>query len=168
MDNTLRAGQTWPTFAREILRRRDSLTLGETVGLALREHRRRLGLSQRAYAAVRGLTKAMVARLECHAELFRIADLERVLEGTGYRLVLMHRPDGHDEAEALRPVEPGQWDRAELVARVRGGSRRFPGHRDTRQVSNPPPWWWQRESTVASSVPPNWYCPLGEDEVRPA
>ena len=40
--------RSWPTFAAEVLRARESLQLADEVGLALRADRQRLGLSQRA------------------------------------------------------------------------------------------------------------------------
>ena len=48
---------TFPTFARELLAARASLTLIDEIGLALRAHRRSLGLSQRAYALKRGYAR---------------------------------------------------------------------------------------------------------------
>ena len=58
-----------------------------------------------------------------------------------------------------QPVHPAFWPRAELLARVRGGGRRFAAHHVTEQVSCPPPWWWYAESSRAGTVPPDWYAP---------
>ena len=58
-----------------------------------------------------------------------------------------------------QPVHPAFWPRAELVARVRGGGRRFPAHHVTEQVFSGPPWWWYAESSRVETVPPHWYAP---------
>ena len=66
------------------------------------------------------------------------------------------------EAEAAvtpTPVHPTFWPRAELLARVRGGRRRFPAHHVIEQVSYPPNWWWFAESSRAGAVEPDWYAP---------
>jgi hypothetical protein len=57
------------------------------------------------------------------------------------------------------PVHPAFWPRAELIARVRGGSRRFPAHHVTEQMGEGPPWWWYAESSRAGTVAPDWYAP---------
>ena len=62
-------------------------------------------------------------------------------------------------APAPQPVHPAFWPRAELIARVRGGGRRFPAHHVTEQVDVAPPWWWYAESSRAGTVAPNWYAP---------
>lgn len=198
-----RTGRTWPTFAAELLRARAGLRLGDEVGLAIRADRSRLGLSQRAYAAERGLTEATVVRLESAAASMKLGDVVSALSGTAFMLCLCHRPpDGQHDAGALAvdgappgtratttggdedrdgpairstplagpegppdppdvpvPVHPAFWPRAELVARVRGGRRRFPAHHVTEQVSYPPNWWWYSESTRAGTVPPDWHAP---------
>lgn len=74
------------------------------------------------------------------------------------------RPRGADTAgigptTAPTPVSPCFWPRSELVARVRDGSRRFPAHHHTAQVSRPPLWWWYSEATWAYAKEPNWYAP---------
>jgi hypothetical protein len=60
---------------------------------------------------------------------------------------------------APQPVHPAFWPRAELIARVRGGGRRFPAHHVTEQVGWGPPWWWYAESSQVGTVPPDWYAP---------
>ncbi len=69
------------------------------------------------------------------------------------------RPTVPTEPPTPHPVHPAYWPRAELVARVRGGSRRFPAHHVTEQVGEAPPWWWYAESSRAGSVSPDWYAP---------
>ena len=63
------------------------------------------------------------------------------------------------EHPSPHPVHPAFWPRAELIARVRGGGRRFAAHHVTEQVSYPPPWWWYAESSRAGTIPPDWYAP---------
>jgi hypothetical protein len=133
------------------------LTVADTVGLALRDHRRRLGLSQRAYAAMRGWSASHVARLETGAGRFALGDVVEALDGTGFSLALVRRREG--EAGAGEVVDPGSWSETELVARVRHGSRRFPAHHDTHAVVNPPSWWWHREFFRGLGPEPQWYAP---------
>ena len=178
---------TRPTFSRELLEARAALTLGDAVGLALRAHRRVVGLSQRAYAASRGWSPARVARLEARAGSVRLDDVLAALAPTGFTLVLVREvvddppTPTHPGAAAvsctaetaagtviwiddpvsgatrpLRPVGPGDWDAAELVARVRGGWRRFPAHLLARRTSVSPTWWYYAESTRADAVAPEW------------
>jgi hypothetical protein len=158
---------TYPTFAQELLAARAALTLPDEVGLAVRADRRRLRLSQRAYARRRGWPLSRVARLEAAAGGMKLGEVATALEGTPFVLALCRRPDGSgppddasDGAAALPvPVTPPDWDRTELIARVRGDRRRFPAHHDTEQTDYPPTWWWYAESTRAGTVAPHWYAP---------
>ncbi|MBM6404820.1 hypothetical protein JQN72_11255 [Phycicoccus sp. CSK15P-2] len=172
----------YPTFAKELLAARASLTLADEVGLALRAHRRRLRLSQRAYARLRGYSRATLGRLESSAGGHRLDDLVHALQGTGFALYLGREPsDPQADGAALSEkqqvnvpvavlraepllggppaVAPEEWPRTELIARVRGGSRRFPGHLETTQVTNPPDWWWMHEFFDGPSEAPCWYSP---------
>ncbi len=152
-------GPGWPTFARELLDARARLTLADHVGLALRAHRRELLLSQRAYARARGISKSLIGKLEAHAEQVTLGTLVVALEATPYRLVLTRHPSADGEGAHVIPVAPEDWERTELLARVRGERRRFPAHGEVRQVSTPPRWWWERESTSARSHAPHWFGP---------
>ncbi|WP_030526793.1 helix-turn-helix domain-containing protein [Phycicoccus jejuensis] len=159
---------TYPTFARELLAARAALTVPHEVGLALRAHRRTLGLGQRAYARRRGWSASHVARLETRAGDLRLTDVVAALGPTGYCLALCHRgaapdpepdPDTPAPPAALPvPVSPTHWPRTELLALVRDGSRRFPAHHDTTQVTYPPNWWWQTEATRIGTQRPTWYA----------
>lgn len=133
------------------------LTVADTVGLALRDHRRRLGLSQRGYAAMRGWSASRVARLETGAGRFALGDVLEALDGTGFDLALVRRRGGDTSAPEV--VDPGSWSETELVARVRDGSRRFPAHHETHAVVNPPSWWWHREFFRGLGPEPEWYAP---------
>lgn len=165
--------RTFPTFARELLRARERLGLAESVGLALREERRALGMSQRSYAGQRGWSQTHLARLESAAGRLRLDDVVAALESTPFVMTLCRRPgDGSTPPAGTAgggalpvpvAVPPDAWPRPELIARVRGGSRRFPGHRRARQVDYPPLWWWNNEATWAVAEPPYWYAPVTAD-----
>lgn len=133
------------------------LTVASSVGLALRDHRRRLGLSQRAYAAVRRRAPSIIARLETSAGRFQLDDVVDALEGTGFALALVRRQEHQSGAATI--VDPATWPMTELIARVRDGSRRFPAHHETEAVINPPNWWWHREYFVGWGPEPEWYAP---------
>ena len=143
--------------AADIDRAADSLTIADSVGLALRDHRRRLRLSQRAYAAMRGWSASHIARLETGAGRYALDDLVQALEGTGFGLALVRQGEGDSSAAEI--VTPASWPETELVARVRDGSRRFPAHHETRAVTNPPNWWWHREFFHGVGPEPRWYAP---------
>ena len=166
---------------------RDRLTLPDEIGLALRSHRRHVGLSQRAYASWRGLSRSMLARLEAGESSMPLSAVLEALEGTGFALfvgfaddpatpppvdsiaVAIPPPRPRAEGEAprsWRPIPPEVWRGTELVARVRGGSRRFPAHRLTMHVVNPPTWWWIHEFFTDPSNPPQWYAPVLEPRPR--
>ncbi len=161
----------YPTFARELNAARAGLTVPREVGLAVRAHRRRLRLGQRGYARRRGWSSSHVARLEARAGVLKLSDVLTALEPTDYCLALCHRPgtttpdpEAPAPAGALPvPVAATHWPRDELVALVRDGSRRFPAHHDTGQVTYPPTWWWYAESTRAGSVRPHWYARPPDD-----
>ena len=134
-----------PTFARELLEARAGLGVEDHVGLALRAVRHRLGMSQRRYAAHRGLSATHLARLEAVAGGLRLRDVVAALEGTGYALTLCRTqeepgPAGPSPAAPALPVPvpAEEWPRTELLARVRDGSPRFPAHQVTEQTSYGP------------------------------
>jgi transcriptional regulator with XRE-family HTH domain len=164
-----------PKYARQLARARARLTVADEVGLALRDHRRGLGLSQRAYAASRGLSRAMLARLEAGAGRMSLDTVVSALEGTGFELRVTFdapTPTTPGAAEAVPPtsapepaspedvsIPPEAWLPTDLVARVRGGSRRFPAHRVVEPVSDPPLWWWIHEFFSGPTEKPQWYAP---------
>ncbi len=165
-----------PKYARQLARARARLSVADEVGLALRDHRRALGLSQRAYAASRGLSRAMLARLEAGAGRMSLDTVVSALDGTGFELrVTFDEPPptvpeaaGSASARSVRPsapppdvgVPPEAWLPTDLVARVRGGSRRFPAHRVVEPVVNPPMWWWMHEFFSGPTEQPQWYAPV--------
>jgi transcriptional regulator with XRE-family HTH domain len=169
-------------YAPQLARARARLTVSDEVGLALRAHRRALGLSQRSYAASRGLSRAMLARLEAGAGRMSLDTIVDALDGTGFVLTvgfdpLPPQPSGaaaEEEvsaagdavafplASAVR-VPPEAWQPTDLVARVRGGSRRFPAHRKVHAVVNPPTWWWMHEFFNGPTEEPQWYAPVFQD-----
>ncbi|HEX6918405.1 MAG TPA: helix-turn-helix transcriptional regulator [Phycicoccus sp.] len=177
-------------YAPQLARARARLSVPTQVGLALREHRRRLRMSQRAYARARGLHRSMLARLEAGADHVTLAAVIDALDGTGFALYVgfadppeepppaaaaalaapMHSRStgraggtsvtGRGEGRPSEPVPPEAWAATDLVARVRGGGRRFPAHRVVRAVDNPPMWWWVQEFFAGPSEPPQWYAPV--------
>ncbi|HET7276794.1 MAG TPA: hypothetical protein VFJ22_01830 [Dermatophilaceae bacterium] len=77
-----------PTLIKELLEARQTVDVIASIGLALRDDRRRRSLSQRAYAAARGWPRSRVVRLEsCPGEV-RLCDIVEALEDTGYGLFL--------------------------------------------------------------------------------
>ncbi len=163
-------------YARQLARARARLTVADEVGLALRDHRRALGLSQRAYASSRGLSRAMLARLEAGAGRMSLDTVVSALEGTGFELRVTFDEPSPTVPEAAvatpstsarqpasganAPVPPEAWLPTDLVARVRGGSRRFPAHRVVEPVVNPPMWWWMHEFFSGPTEEPQWYAPV--------
>jgi hypothetical protein len=130
----------------------------------------------------------MLARLEAGADHVTLAAVVDALEGTGFALYLgfADSPEAPPPAAAAlaaplpssavqpaigtattaprqessrEPVPPEAWVATDLVARVRGGGRRFPAHRVVRAVDNPPMWWWVHEFFAGPSEPPQWYAP---------
>lgn len=173
MVTTIRGyGYTRPTFARELLHARERIDLSGLVGMAMRSHRRELGLPQRAYALMRGWSKTRQARLEACAEALKMGTVRQALEGTGFRLALVHDgpPFEHacgaqspaaDSADTSRPstvcVEEAtvlQFIDSELIARD-AADRRFPAGRSVRRTRNPPKWWVDRYAT-RGAVEPEW------------
>jgi hypothetical protein len=174
-------GQELPErHRRQLHRARARLGLAEEVGLALRADRRRLKLSQRAYADVRGMSRAMLARLEAGAGRLSLDTITSALLGTGFRLSLTFDDEppttpgaallavparGCTEPDSGWPpttaaIAPDAWQPTDLVARVRGGSRRFPAHRRVYAVTNPPLWWWVQEFFDGPTEEPQWYSPV--------
>lgn len=81
------------------------LLLAEAVASALRDHRRRLGLSQRAYAAVRRRARSVIALQESSAGSLCLDDVVTALEGTGFCLALVQCPVGAERSLSVRLVE---------------------------------------------------------------
>lgn len=140
------------------------VTLPSAVGMALRDHRRRLGLSQRAYATLRDMTSSTIARLERSAGPFSLDDVIRALDSTGFALALIREPDPGEQQCPGAIVQPDSWPVTELLAQVRDGSRSVPAHHETEAVVNPPRWWWHREFFAGKGPEPQWYAPRPPDQ----
>lgn len=165
-----RAGYTRPTFARELLEGRARTDLAGLVGMAMRTHRRELGLPQRTYATIRGWPKSHQARLETTAEELKIGTVRTALEGTGFRLALVHDgpgipvssslpvelATGDTDDELVEVVRVEQFIDSEIVAKDAAG-RRFPVTRPVRRTEHPPKWWMDRYSTWGGNGP-EWTC----------
>jgi hypothetical protein len=121
----------------------------------------------------------MLARLEAGAGQMRLDTISDALVGTGFMLCVTFSqsepdpsPDGgasgcsatsDDEPQLQvvpRRVPPEAWAPTDLVAAVRGGSRRFPAHRKVYAVTNPPLWWWMHEFFNGPTEKPKWYAPV--------
>ena len=101
--------------------------LAHDVGLALRTHRRSLGLSQRGWATQLGRSAAQVARLEAHADQCRLDVVVDVLEITPWVLCLgscVLSPDEHGRDWLSTRALPPRLSRS-TAARL----RRDPGAR---------------------------------------
>lgn len=105
--------RTVPSVTPELLEGRRTLRLADEIGLALRAHRRTLGLSQRRYAERRGWGRGRVGRLETQAGRLPLDAVLDALDGTPFRLYL-----------GPAPSQPA----AEVLARDRGGLRRVESH----------------------------------------
>lgn len=113
----------------------ESLSLAEQVGLAVREWRRKEGLSQRDLAAELGWSQSMISRLESRAGSVPLDTVRKAVTGAGFELVVAHEG---------RPVAAWAWERTDLVARDRSG-RRFPAQRRVYPAPGGPFWWWEQE-----------------------
>jgi hypothetical protein len=118
-----------------VRRRRPEQGPRRDVGLALRADRRRRGLSQRAYATSRSLSRQVLARAEVDAGDLRLSLLLDLLDGTGFELAVL-------PTDPTRPAV--DWERTDLLAATRSGSR-FPAHRAVRQSPRGPIWWVYHE-----------------------
>lgn len=165
-----RAGYTRPTFARELLEGRSRTDLAGLIGLAMRTHRGEWGLPQRAYAAVRGWSKTHQARLESHADELKVGTVRAALEGTGFRLALVHDGPGipvssrlildmasvESEDEIVEAVRVEQFVDSEIVAKDAAG-RRFPVTRPVARTEYAPKWWMDRYGSWGGNGP-EWTC----------
>src|SRR5262245_11483204 len=81
------------------------------AGRALRDARRRAGLTQRALALRAGIPQPTIARIESRAVVPRVDTLDRLLAACGFALETLRRPGvgidrtGIRELRRLRPVE---------------------------------------------------------------
>lgn len=122
----------------------DAEDLSEDLALAVRAHRRELGMSQRAYAAHRGISRNRITLIESgHARRVALSAVEDTLEPTPYRLMVVLRGDLTESEQAtlaeLRPT--GSVPAVELVARD-SNRRRLPAHLPLEPGPVRPPTWW--------------------------
>ena len=123
---------SWPTLVHEIAAARARLTILDQVGLAVREGRRRLGLSQRGLAQQLSLSQTLVRRLEIQAGGVPFGRVVEVMGALGFDLLVAeHEADGPAE-----PVDPRSWTVADLVVRDSAG-RRLPAHVRVARVIGP-------------------------------
>lgn len=142
----------------------------DAIAMAIRDHRRSLGLSQRDYADAHGLSKTWVGRLESDPGSLRLVDVVASLEAGQYRLGVYLRPTTPGGAaaasvpaatsEAGAPADAlgaQAWPLTELLART-GRDARFPAHRVVRRVGYGGPEWFKRHYQCWVVVPdgPSW------------
>lgn len=154
-----RASTPFPTLAAEVVAARDNLSTMDEVALALRDHRHRLGTSQRDYARQRGWTKTRQHRLERTPGELKLVDVVEALGPTGFHLVLCR------DQNADSGLARASWSAPELVARD-AADRRFPAHRRARRTGPMEPhWWWRNFSTDSRTEKPLWtIAPITESE----
>jgi transcriptional regulator with XRE-family HTH domain len=165
------------TLIHERLAAEERYDVLDAIAMAIREHRRSLGLNQRDYADAHGLSKTWVGRLESDPGSLRLVDVVASLEAGHYRLGVYLRPttpgggaagsaaddrrlelhatsDGGAPATAL---DAGDWPLSELLART-GANSRFPAHRVVRRVGYGGPEWFKRHYQCWVFVPdgPSW------------
>jgi hypothetical protein len=158
------------TLIHERLAAVESYNVLDAIAMAIREHRRALGLNQRDYAAAHGLSKTWVGRLESDPGSLRLVDVVASLEAGHYRLGVYVRPPtpggtsadgrGGQSLEAGAPadaLDAHAWPLEELMART-GGNSRFPAHRAVRRVGYGGPEWFKRNYQCWVRVPdgPSW------------
>lgn len=174
-----------PTFATDLVRAHQLADVAVMVGLVFRRHRGALGMSQRAYAQWRGWSKGRQGRLEGSAGDQRLDGVLSALQGTGYRLALVHHGDGvaaqavsafkgsagagertdFGDLGALNDLERHEPVAAFVAAPTDWGSdefvakdeagRKFPAHRRVKRTTGPPLWWMFRYST-SRGIWPEW------------
>ena len=127
--------------------------LADDIALAVRGHRRELGLSQRAYAECRGCSRSLIARAEAgRSDEMTLARAQWLLAGTGYVVAAV------EQDADIGPIRPaGAVAGRELVARDDAG-RRLPAHLPVRSGARmPPTWWWSRHGRwLSKKVVPAW------------
>lgn len=124
------------------------VTLGDLVGLAVRDHRDRLGASRRAYAALRGWGRGRLARIELRSDTCPLAEVVDALAGTGFALALVHvpgdprAPTGAERAPLIVNPSPDWWSsagRSATLRLIRGGAvDEGPGAGDGASEASPP------------------------------
>ena len=176
-----------PKFSRRLARAREQLTVADEVGLALRDHRRSLGLSQRAYAASRGLSRAMLARLEAGSRPDEPGRRWSRPSRDGVRAAVAfdghpttperagHATDGSgtDGSAAAGPAAGGRGA-AGCLARDRprgagpGRLGRFPAHRVVEPVVRPSDVVVDPRVLRGPTEEPQWYAPVCHLDLRPS
>ncbi len=95
-----RPGKASRTLIAERLTAVERYTVLDGISMAIRGERARRGLDQRAYAALVGLSKSQLARLERDPGSIRLTQVLAVLEGTSHRLgVHVRGAGGADSAD---------------------------------------------------------------------
>lgn len=106
------------------------------IGTVVASARRERGWSQRTLATVAGVGAGTVSRVEKGDAGVRLGLARAVLEALECELELVDV----SFTPAQRRTAEG-WTVHELLPRVRGGGRRYPGHLRTQEVRMFPRWW---------------------------
>lgn len=104
----------------------------DAIGL-VRAARRRADCSQREFAALAGVSRSTVARIESGAMVPSLRMLRRLLDAAGLVLVAV---DG--EGRLVRPMSDDRDDLRD------GAERRYPSHLDTILDPRTGDWWGDR------------------------
>jgi transcriptional regulator with XRE-family HTH domain len=126
------------------------------VGDAIRSARRRLAMSQRAYARHLGISPTRLARLEVDARRQPLELVAKVLEQGGFQLTVVPVADEKDPDSSSDRDEPS---RVELLD---AAGRRLPAHCAPYRLATPHLWWFVRNGGwLTRAVPPTWsyLCP---------
>lgn len=105
----------------------------DRIVLALRAHRSQLGLSQRDYAGILGMSKSSVGRLESDPCAIRLGEVLVALEPTGFSLRLW------DDAAGVE----AEFEVSARLARDASG-RRLPAHGLPAIRTGATTWEWSR------------------------
>jgi len=106
------------------------------VGRALRQARKRRGLSQRELARKIGVSKSRLGRLESDAGPQSLEMVSQVLMATGFRLEVVDTSGTEPQA--------GDASSAALLELCDVSGRRFPAHLDAYRMGYPPTYWFVR------------------------
>jgi transcriptional regulator with XRE-family HTH domain len=160
-------GKTSRTLIAERSAAAEGYDVRAAITMAVRADRRRLGLDQRGYAALKGWSKSQLARLESDPGSIRLVQVLQVLDGTGFGLgvhATVDGPDPDDGGPAAAgvavegpPLEAEDWPVAELLARTGAGAR-FPANKAVRRVGYGGPAWFRRHYECWARPPkgPDW------------
>ena len=146
---------TTPRSLRAISRHCEAMDTTE-VGYAFRSARKRLRMSQRAYAKHLGISPARMARFEVDAGRQPLELVIQVLAQSGFQLLLRPVADKSD------PAHSDDHEQRSTLDLFDAAGRRLPAHCDPYRLSSPQMWWYVRTVWWGTRpAPPVWSyrCP---------